>query len=119
MPRHRNSRGAAPEVIDLIDDGGGSYRDDIVMRGHCDQIVAMQALVDWLGGYEGGDLRDITLMNDGMAARMSYAMPNPKYARWSCESGVFDDPSVLVLRLYDAPGRGRFKVMVANRYANR
>ncbi len=106
---------ALPEVIDLIDDSGGSYRNEIVLLGHHDPIVAMHAVVEYILGYEGGDLRDITLMNDGLSCRMSYAIPEPKYARWSCESGAFDDPSIRVLRQYDSPGRGRFKVMVSER----
>lgn len=108
---------ALPEVIDLIDDSGGSYRDQIIVRGHHDPIVALQAVIEYLLGYEGGDLHRIEMMNDGLSCRMSYTIPIPKYARWSCENGAFDDPSVRVLRYYDAPGAGRFKVMVSDRIA--
>ena len=106
---------ALPDVIDLIDDSGNRYRAQIIVRGHHDPIVALHAVIEYCLGYDGGDLREITMMNDGMACRISYAVPNPQYARWSCEGGAFDDPSIRVLRYYDAPGRGRFKVMVSDR----
>lgn len=102
-----------PEVLDLIDDSGGSYRAQIVIHGHHDPIIALHALIEYCLGYDGGDLRDITLMNAGCSCRISYGMPSPKYARWSCESGTFDDNSIRVLRYYDEPGRGRFPVMVS------
>lgn len=38
--------GALPEVIDLIDDGGGSYCAEIVMRGHHDLFVALHAVIE-------------------------------------------------------------------------
>lgn len=66
---------ALPEVLDLIDDSGDRYRAEIVLRGHQDPIVALHAVIEHVLDCDGGDLRDITLMNDGMACRISYALP--------------------------------------------
>lgn len=100
------------EVIELIDaDTGDFYRDEIIIRGHHDPIVAMTALVEWLISYEGYDLWKY---NDrSPPGRMSYGMPTPGYARWSCEYGSSDNPSFRYLRTYNDRGRGRFPVMIS------
>lgn len=105
-----------PEVIELTDDDDyrGVNLHRRVVRGHHDPMVAMHAILEYLLGYEGGDIHNFDLINFGYSAKISYRMPEPKYALWTCGPQTQSD-GFRYLTVYDTPGRGRFKVMVAER----
>lgn len=89
------------EVIELREEGGGIYDDEIFIRGHVAPEVASAEYVQWW--HDVVDIED--------EAPIELGPWKHKYARWSLEAS-WDGPG-MVLRLYSEPGRGRFKVTVA------
>lgn len=85
------------EFIPLRDEGGGTYLDEVYVRGHVSDEEADAALQAWWGDYADDE--------DGL---QPYDPWEHVYARWSQES-TWDGPG-MVLREYRERGRGRFPV---------
>lgn len=88
------------EVIELFEDDGCIYDDEIYVRGHVDPDFATEAYVGWwhdVIAIEGEEPLELGPWKHA-------------YARWAHDAS-YDAPG-MVLMGYSEPGRGRFKVTV-------
>ena len=88
------------EVIELHDDGGGRYDDEIYVKGHVSDEEATEAYQTWWNETIDEEGEEPPALGPWRHA----------YARWSTEHWEGEG---MVLRAYSGPGRGRFKVTVA------
>jgi len=89
------------ELIELYDDGGGRYDDEIYVKGHVSDEEATEAYhACWHENHDDEEGEEPPALGPWRHA----------YARWSTEHWEGEG---MVLRAYSGPGRGRFKVTVA------